>query len=414
MNATNGSTESTHAHYLSDACQQLGYGQEVYELLLSPARELHIQLPIRKDDGSIVLFNAYRVQHHNARGPYKGGLRYHASVDINEVRGLACLMSLKTALLELPLGGAKGGINCNPDSLNSRELERLTRCLVEKLHRNIGPTQDIPAPDVGTNEQIMAWILDEYTKIYGYNPAVVTGKPLVVGGSHGRKEATGRGACQVIANYAKHHNMPLEDCTVVIQGFGNVGRYAAFFLDALGAKVIAVSDSQGAIVNHDGLDVAAAIHHKDSVGTVSGTANCDIIDNASLLALPCDFLIPAALGGAINSANVDAIKAKVIVEAANAPVSWTANDILAQRNVPIIPDILASAGGVTVSYFEWVQNLQFVSWSLDQVRDALDQRLAQACRQVFELADEQQLQMRSAAYRIASERLKDAIFAAGI
>ncbi len=406
--------EATHERFLQLACDQLGYNTAVYELLLTPSREIRLQIPLTKDDGSIVIFNAYRVQHHNARGPYKGGLRYHATVDIEDVRTLACLMSLKTALLELPLGGAKGGINCNVDSLSASELERLTRRFVEKIHRNIGPTQDIPAPDVGTNEQIMAWIQDQYTKIYGYNPAVVTGKPLVTGGSRGRREATGLGVSMVIQAYAKRYSIDLRNCTVAIQGFGNVGRYAAFYLDAAGAKIIAVSDSQGGIINHDGLDIKSVIHHKDKVGTVVGVDNADITDNASVLALTCDFLIPAALGNAITANNVNAISAKCVVEGANSPVSWTANDILTQRGVQIIPDILASAGGVTVSYFEWVQNLQFVNWPLQQVRDGLREKLDQACEQVFSVADEKKVVFRNAAYQIASERLKEALFAAGI
>lgn len=407
-------TKNTHDRFLLRACERLEYDAVVYELLLTASREIRLQIPVRKDDGSFVIFNAYRVQHHNARGPYKGGLRYHPTVQMEDVRGLACLMSLKTALLELPLGGAKGGIDCNPSSLSERELEQLTRKFVEKIHRNIGPTEDIPAPDVGTNAQIMAWIQDEYSKVYGYNPAVVTGKPIVTGGSQGRKEATGFGVCMAIEAYSDYHKQALDHSTVVIQGFGNVGRYAAFHLQALGAKIIAVSDSQGAIVNQDGLDINAVIHHKDSVGTVVGTDGADILDSAALMALPCDYLIPAALGNAINSDNVDNINAKVVAEGANAPVSWTASDVLEQRGIKVIPDILANAGGVTVSYFEWVQNLQHVSWPLDRIREQLRIKMNTACTSVFELAETEQIQLRDAAYQIATKRLKEAIFAAGI
>ncbi|MGI9289015.1 MAG: Glu/Leu/Phe/Val family dehydrogenase [Pseudomonadales bacterium] len=407
-------TKNTHDRFLLRACERLGYDAVVYELLLTASREIRLQLPVRKDDGSFVIFNAYRVQHHNARGPYKGGLRYHPTVHMEDVRGLACLMSLKTALLELPLGGAKGGIDCNPASLSERELEQLTRKFVEKIHRNIGPTEDIPAPDVGTNAQIMAWIQDEYSKVYGYSPAVVTGKPVVTGGSQGRKEATGFGVCMAIEAYSEYYKQALDHSTVVIQGFGNVGRYAALHLQALGAKIIAVSDSQGAIVNQDGLDIGAVVRHKEAVGTVVGTDGADILDSATLVAMPCDYLVPAALGNAINSGNVDTINAKVVAEGANAPVSWTASDILEQRGVKVIPDILANAGGVTVSYFEWVQNLQHVSWPLDKIRELLRDKMNTACTSVFKLADEEQVQLRDAAYQIATERLKEAIFAAGI
>lgn len=408
------STKNTHDRFLLRACERLGYDAMVYQLLLTASREIRLQLPVRKDDGSFVIFNAYRVQHQNARGPYKGGLRYHATVDIEDVRGLACLMSLKTALLELPLGGAKGGIDCNPATLSERELEQLTRKFVEKIHRNIGPTEDIPAPDVGTNAQIMAWIQDEYSKVYGYNPAVVTGKPIVTGGSHGRKEATGFGVCMTIEAYSKYYKQALENSTVVVQGFGNVGRYAAFHLQSLGAKIIAISDSQGAIFNQDGLDINAVIRHKDSIGTVVGTDAADILDSNALLALPCDYLIPAALGNAINADNAASVSSKVVVEGANAPVSWMASDVLEQRGVKIIPDILANAGGVTVSYFEWVQNLQHVSWTLDSIREQLRAKMNTACQNVFELADQENIQFRDAAYQIATERLKEAIFAAGI
>lgn len=414
MTAMNISTKNTHDRFLLRACEALEYDAAVYQLLLTASREIRLQIPIRKDDGSIVIFNAYRVQHHNARGPYKGGLRFHAAVDMEDVRGLACLMSLKTALLDLPLGGAKGGIDCNPATLSERELEQLTRKFVEKIHRNIGPTEDIPAPDVGTNAQIMAWIQDEYSKVYGYNPAVVTGKPIVTGGSQGRKEATGLGVCMAIEAFSEHYKKKLEHSTVVIQGFGNVGRYAAFHLHALGAKIIAVSDSQGAIVNPDGLDIGAVIHHKESVGTVVGTEGADFCDSAAAMTLACDYLIPAALGNAINSDNADSIAAKVIAEGANAPVSWAASDILEQRGIAVIPDILANAGGVIVSYFEWVQNLQHVSWPLDSIREQLRSKLNTASSSVFDMADKEQIQLRDAAYRISTQRLKEAIFAAGI
>jgi len=406
--------KNTHDAFLHKACQELGYDDVVFELLLTASREIILELPLRKDDGSIVIFNAYRVQHHDARGPYKGGLRYHPSVCLEDVRGLACLMSLKTALVDIPLGGAKGGIDCNPASLSNGELEQLTRKFVEKIHRNIGPNLDIPAPDVGTNAQVMAWIQNEYSKIYGYTPSVVTGKPIVTGGSKGREEATGLGVSMAIKTYAEHYGKSLENARVVIQGFGNVGTHAAKGLAALGAKIIAVSDSSGAIQNLDGMDVASLLEHKNKMGSVVGLENADIVTESDLFALECDYLIPAALGNSINENNAESIKAKVIAEGANSPVTSVADDILNQKGVAIIPDILANAGGVIVSYFEWVQNMQHFSWSHETIRSRLWNSLDQAGKAVYNRVEESNASIRAACYLIATERLKDSIFAGGI
>jgi glutamate dehydrogenase (NAD(P)+) len=382
-------------------------------VLLIAAREIRIQLPLRKDDGSVVVYNGYRCQHHNARGPYKGGLRYHPDVNAEDVRGMACLMTLKTALVNIPLGGAKGGIDCDPQKLSCRELEMLTRKYVEKLHRNLGPNIDIPAPDIGTNAQVMAWIQDEYSKIYGYTSAVVTGKPIEIGGSQGREEATGRGVAMVLQEYARHVGESLQGKTVSIQGFGNVGSHAARILQEMGLKVVAVSDVRGGILNPRGLPIDKVLLHSAKTGSVVGLRGAEAITNEELLASKCDYLIPAALGGAIHKGNARHVKAKVIAEAANGPVTDGANWILWERGVKILPSILTNAGGVTVSYFEWVQNLQQFSWSLDTVRQHLSEKMTTAAASVFRCADEQRCNYRQAAYRIATKRLKDAFFAAG-
>ena len=407
------SIRETHDAFLLDACQKLGYDDSTYEVLLIAAREIRIQLPLRKDDGSVVVYNGYRCQHHNARGPYKGGLRYHPDVNVEDVRGMACLMTLKTSLVDLPLGGAKGGIDCDPATLSKRELETLTRKYVEKLHRNIGPNLDIPAPDVGTNAQVMAWIQDEYSKIYGYTSAVVTGKPIETGGSQGREEATGRGVAIVLQEYAKHAGESLAGKTVAIQGFGNVGGHAARILFEMGMRIVAVSDVKGGICHSDGLPIDRVLEHTRKTGSVTGFPKADAITNEALLALKCDYLVPAALGGVINKSNARQVHAKVVAEAANAPVTDPGNSVLRERGVTVLPSILVSSGGVTVSYFEWVQNLQQFSWDLETVRARLQEKMVAASSAVLRLADEQKCTYREAAYQIAAKRLKDALYAAG-
>jgi glutamate dehydrogenase (NAD(P)+) len=408
------SIRETHDAFLLEACEALGYDRSTYEVLLIAAREIRVQLPLRKDDGSVVVYNGYRCQHHNARGPYKGGLRYHPDVTPEDVRGMACLMTLKTSLVDLPLGGAKGGIDCDPHSLTSRELETLTRKYVEKLHRYLGPNLDIPAPDVGTNAQVMAWIQDEYSKIYGYTSAVVTGKPLETGGSQGREEATGRGVAIVMRECARRAQASLENKTVAIQGFGNVGSHTARILaEEAHMKIIAVSDVRGGIYHPDGFSIGEVLAHNKKAGSVVGFPGVQEISNEALLAMECDYLVPAALGGVINETNAAAVRAKVIAEAANAPVTDAANRLLRARGVTILPSILVSSGGVTVSYFEWVQNLQQFSWSLQTVRQRLEEKMTTAAQTVFERAAECKCTFREAAYQIATRRLKDALYAAG-
>ena len=398
------------SRFLKEAAGRLGYGEHEFRLLAGLSREVRVALPLQRDDGSIEIYYGYRVQHHNALGPYKGGLRYHPSVDLEELRWLACLMSLKTALVELPLGGAKGGINCNPKTLSRRELRSLTRYFVQKLHRNIGPNLDIPAPDVGTNAQVMAWIQDEYSVIYGYTPGVVTGKPTLVGGAVGREGATGNGLGMVMHEYARHRADNLQAKTAAIQGFGNVGRHAALNLRDRGVLVIAASDSTGGVYNKAGLDIDALVDHKQKTGSVVSFKKAETIENKELLQLPCDYLVLAALGGAVDATIAQKLRAAVVVEGANSPVTFAGDEILRERGVAVLPDILASTGGVIVSYFEWVQNLQRLPWTEDQVIKSLQAKITTACDNVFAVATGQECSYRDAAHEIATKRLKDALW----
>ncbi|MCA9428953.1 MAG: glutamate dehydrogenase, partial [Candidatus Omnitrophica bacterium] len=309
---------TTHFQF-QQAADHLGFSDEFRALLLTPYRELTVQIPIKMDDGRLAVFNGYRIQHNGARGPYKGGLRYHPEVDHDEVLSLASLMTWKTALVGIPMGGAKGGVSCNPRNMSQAEIQRLTRSFVSKIHLMIGPYRDIPAPDMNTNPQVMAWIMDEYGKIHGFSPAVVTGKPVGVGGSLGRNEATGRGVALVTAAYGKRKGLPVEGARVVVQGFGNVGSHAALILEEMGAKVIGVGDIDATLYNPNGFNTKKLHQHAIEERSIKGFPDCEEIEPASLLELECEYLIPAALGGVITKFNADKIKAKVIVEAANSP-----------------------------------------------------------------------------------------------
>jgi glutamate dehydrogenase (NAD(P)+) len=334
---------------------------------------------------------------------------------MDEIRGLACLMSLKTALVDIPFGGGKGGIDCDPTTLSERELEQLTRKFVNKIHRDIGPNIDVPAPDVGTNAQVMAWIQDQYSTIYGYSPAVVTGKPVVTGGSLGRDEATGRGVGLTLDAYARWTGESLRGKTIAIQGFGNVGTATARAAVERGMVLVAVSDVRGGVASRSGLDPEQLVEHECQAGSVAGAAGGDAIDNAQLLAMDCDFLVPAALGGAIHCDNVNEVRASVVVEAANSPITEDADNKLRQRGIAVVPDILANVGGVTVSYYEWVQNLQQERWSIGKIHDRLSETMSSTCQKVFERSElDAELSLRDAAYQIATERLKEAFFIAGV
>ncbi len=379
-------------------------------ILTSPFREVQVEVPVRMEDGRIEVFTGYRIQHNGARGPCKGGIRYHPEADHNEVLGLATIMTWKTALMDIPFGGAKGGVTVDPKQLSKLELERLTRRFTQRIAIVLGPYRDIPAPDVNTNAQVMAWILDEYSSRHGYTPAVVTGKPIALGGSLGREEATGRGVMYVMMEFARDFGIPLQGSRVVIQGFGNVGSHLSRLLDAeAGAKVIAVSDSQGGIVNERGLDIPGLLAHADAGRPVPEWRGGKVITNEELWTIPSDWLVPAALGGVIKKeTNARSIDCKVLVEGANQPTTPIADRILEERGIPVIPDFLANAGGVTVSYFEWSQNLQQHRWTHEQVNSELRATITKAYAAVRDLAQQKGTTFRTAAYAIALERVAEA------
>jgi glutamate dehydrogenase (NAD(P)+) len=379
-------------------------------ILTSPFREVTVEVPVRMDDGRIEVFTGYRIQHNGARGPCKGGIRYHPHADRDEVLGLATIMTWKTALMDIPFGGAKGGVTVDPKKLSQLELERLTRRFTQRIAIVLGPYRDIPAPDVNTNAQVMAWILDEYSSRQGYTPAVVTGKPVSLGGSLGREEATGRGVMYVMAEYARDFGIPLKGGRVVIQGFGNVGSHLARLLDAeAGAKVIAVSDVDGGVVNEKGLDLPGLLAHVRDKKPVAAWKGGKAITNDELWTIPTDWLVPAALGGVITKeANARTIDCKVVVEGANEPTTPTADLILAERGITVIPDFLANAGGVTVSYYEWAQNLQQYRWTHEQVNKELHATITKGYAAVRDLAKQKGATFRTAAYAIALQRVAEA------
>ncbi len=378
-------------------------------------RELAVNFPVRMDDGTVKVFTGFRIQHNDTRGPAKGGIRYHPSVTLDETRALAALMTLKTAVVNIPYGGAKGAVVCDPKLMSQGELERLTRRYTSEISVLIGPERDIPAPDIGTNPQVMAWIMDTYSMLKGYSVlGVVTGKPIGVGGSKGRFEATGRG-CTVSAKLAAAHlGISLNRATVVIQGFGNVARSAAKLLAADGCRIIAISDSKGGIYNPKGLDLESLLNYKKQTGSVVGFADSESVTNTELLALPCDILVPAAIEDQIVKANAPDVKARIIVEGANAPTTPEANEILNDKGVFVVPDILANAGGVVVSYFEWVQGVQAFFWSEDEVNHQLQRVMDSAFGEVLEMSQREKVDMRDAAYMLAIKRIADAMEARGI
>lgn len=378
-------------------------------------RELAVNFPVRMDDGTVKVFTGFRIQHNDTRGPAKGGIRYHPSVTLDETRALAALMTLKTAVVNIPYGGAKGAVVCDPKLMSQGELERLTRRYASEISVLIGPERDIPAPDVGTNPQVMAWIMDTYSMLKGYSVlGVVTGKPIGVGGSKGRFEATGRG-CTVSAKLAAAHlGISLNRATVVVQGFGNVARSAAKLLAADGCRIIAISDSKGGIYNPKGLDLESLLNYKKQTGSVVGFADSESVTNTELLALPCDILVPAAIEDQIVKANAPDVKARIIVEGANAPTTPEANEILNDKGVFVVPDILANAGGVVVSYFEWVQGVQAFFWSEDEVNHQLQRVMDSAFGEVLEMSQREKVDMRDAAYMLAIKRIADAMEARGI
>ncbi len=390
------------------ALEKLGYSKEVFELLKEPMRMITVKIPVRMDDGSVKVFKGFRAQHNDAVGPTKGGIRFHPNVTEKEVSALSIWMSLKCGIVDLPYGGGKGGIICDPRNMSFREVERLSRGYVRAISQFVGPTKDIPAPDVFTNSQIMAWMMDEYSKIDEFNsPGFITGKPLVLGGSHGRESATAKGVTICIREAARKKGIDLKGARVVVQGFGNAGSYLSKFLSDAGAKVIGISDVHGGLYDPDGLDINYLLDRRDSFGTVTNLFK-DTITNKELLELDCDILVPAAIENQITEENAPNIKAKIIVEAANGPTTLKATEILTRRGILIVPDVLASAGGVTVSYFEWVQNNQGYYWSEEEIEEKLEAVMVKAFNNVYETAVNRQVDMRLAAYMVGVRKMAEA------
>ena len=401
------STNPTSAAY-KHAVEKLGMKPNIARALEIPDRELTVEVPFRRDNGEVESVIGFRVQHNNTRGPFKGGIRYHQHVDIQEVRSLATLMTWKTSLLDIPYGGGKGGIGIDPSKYSKTELERMSRRFFRAIDPIIGVNVDIPAPDVNTNAQVMSWFMDEYSQLHGYSPAIVTGKPLELGGSEGREAATGRGTAIITRETAEKWEIDLQGAQIVVQGFGNVGSYAAKFLHEYGCKIIAVSDVSGGLYDPDGLDIPTLFEYNYKHRTIDGFEQGKKITNEELLALECDFLIPAALGSAINEQNVDKLNCKVIIEAANGPVTGDAANKLWDKKIGIIPDILTNAGGVTVSYFEWVQNLQQFKWDEEDVNAKLENKMIKAFNEVYALKKEKNVPMRIASFMVAIDRVQTA------
>ena len=402
-------------HYFNRAADQLEMADSMRTLLLTAKREVQVQVAVERDNGDLETLIGYRVQHDNARGPMKGGLRFHHEVDLDEVRSLASLMTWKTAVANIPYGGAKGGIAVDVRSLSIGELERITRKFVDEIHDIIGPDKDIPAPDMGTNAEVMAWIMNQHNKYHGFNPGVVTGKPVEHYGISGREEATGRGVGILAVKIIGRLGHKLPTTRVAIQGFGNVGSHAAKFLHDADCKIVAISDISGGYYRAEGIDIPGAIRYVNAHDRcLEGYTEAEKITNEQLLELDVELLIPAALGGVITADNAPKIKAPLIIEAANAPIRPDADDLLTERGVVIVPDILANAGGVTVSYFEWVQNRQYYKWNLDRVRQELERVMTQAFEEVWELSRDRDISLRTAAFMQGIGRVERATVLTGI
>ncbi|CEA05973.1 NAD-specific glutamate dehydrogenase [Metalysinibacillus saudimassiliensis] len=393
---------------IHEALNKLGYDEAMYELLKEPLRMLQVRIPVRMDDGSTKVYTGFRAQHNDAVGPTKGGVRFHPGVYEDEVKALSMWMTLKCGIVDLPYGGGKGGVICDPREMSMGELERLSRGYVRAVSQIVGPTKDIPAPDVMTNAQIMAWMMDEYSLMDEFNsPNFITGKPLVLGGSQGRDRATAQGVTIVIEEAAKKRDINIRGARVVIQGFGNAGSFLAKFMHDLGAKVIGISDAYGALHDPNGLDIDYLLDRRDSFGTVT-TLFENTISNKELLELDCDILVPAAIENQITADNAHEIKANIVVEAANGPTTAEATKILTERGILLVPDVLASAGGVTVSYFEWVQNNQGYYWTKEEVEERLIKKMVDAFDNVYTTATTRNIDMRLAAYMVGVRRTAEA------
>ena len=401
---------------LEEASKILNLEKGMLEILSNPKRILTVSIPTRMDDGSIKVFTGYRSQHNDARGPHKGGIRYHPDVTLDEVKALSMWMTWKCAIANIPYGGGKGGIICNPKQMSENELERMTRRFAYLIADIIGPYKDIPAPDVYTGGKEMAWIMDTYSALKGnyVQPEVITGKPLAVGGSLGRTEATGRGLAYTVREAAKKRNMDMKQATFVVQGFGNAGQFASKLVEEQGAKMIAASDSQGAIINTNGISVDELMKFKTETGSIVGFGDAKSITNDELLETECTLLIPAALENQITKNNVDKIKTQIIAEAANGPTTPEADDILYKKNILVIPDVLANGGGVTVSYFEWLQNLRREYWTEEEVNNRLDMNITKSFFDVYDTHEKYKVDMRKAATLLAVQRVVEAINIRGL
>ncbi|MBX5448850.1 Glu/Leu/Phe/Val family dehydrogenase [Thermogemmatispora sp.] len=398
-----------------EAAEMLGLSQAMRAILRKPKRELIVNFPVRMDNGDVQMFTGYRVQHNINRGPAKGGIRFSPDVSLDEVRALAMWMTWKCAVVGIPFGGAKGGVVCDPHKLSRNELERLTRRYATEISILIGPNSDIPAPDMNTNPQIMAWIMDTYSMHRGYSvPEVVTGKPLSIGGSEGRLEATARGVQVVTREALLSLGMQPEGTRVVIQGFGNVGGNSARLLQSLGCKIVGLSDISGGVYNPNGIDVMRALRYSQEHGGLRGLPDSEQVTNQELLELPCDVLIPAALENQLTAQNAPRVKARLIIEAANGPTTPEADRIFQDRGITVVPDILANAGGVTVSYFEWVQDLQRFFWSEDEINERLERIMVRSFQAVKDRAERQRTSLRMGAYLLAVARVAEATEARGI
>jgi glutamate dehydrogenase (NAD(P)+) len=398
----------TALHWFEQAADRIGVPDDVRAVLRSNYREVQVQVPVTLADGKIHVFSGYRVQHNGARGPYKGGIRYHPEVDLDEVRALAALMTWKTAIAGVPFGGAKGGINCPAQELSQAELQRITRSFIDKIEKILGPTRDIPAPDVNTNAQVMAWMMDEYGKLHGHTPAIVTGKPIALGGSYGREAATGRGCVFVYREAAPALGLNPSGTRFVVQGFGNVGRVAAGELHAIGAPVVGVGDHTGGIVDPDGLDIKDVEAWVDDHGSLAGYPKGRTVGRSEILLTACDVLVPAALERQITHHNAGQLQCALVVEAANGPTTPEAEVILAERGILVVPDVLANAGGVTVSYFEWVQDHQRYSWDGLEMQERLRRMLRAAATRVWDGAERHDVDWRTAALTVAVQRVAEA------
>ncbi len=395
---------------IKEACDKLGYDDSVYELLKEPERVMTVHIPVKMDDGTIKTFTGFRSQHNTAVGPAKGGVRFHPDVNLDEVKALSTWMTFKCSVVGIPYGGAKGGIKVNPKELSEGELERLSRAYFRAIAPIIGPEKDIPAPDVYTNPQVMSWFMDEFSKLKGYNtPGVVTGKPIELGGSKGRDKATAQGCAYTIREAAKRIGLDLKGATVAVQGYGNAGSFSAILLNELGCKIVAVNDSKGGAYSESGIDPYAILKHKQETGSVKGFEGTEEILGKDLLELDVDILVPAALENVITSQNAANIRAKIIGEAANGPTTPEADKVLYEKGILVIPDILANAGGVTVSYFEWVQNLMNYYWTEKEVLQRLEKIMVDAFNKVYNMHEEYKVDMRTAAYMTSIKTVTDAM-----